>query len=151
MATPPLAPSVLVPQIPVAMEQIVLKALEKRAADRYAHMDDLLAALQEPARYVEQHGGAGFLAGPVLRDPSLVGARAAFARVATSPGQAPATTLSGSASSLAAGGEPVRRGKGRTIGLVVAAMVVGGVAVAVVSSGGGRTVAPAAAPPAAAP
>src|SRR5262249_61276027 len=74
MARPPLAPSLIVPHIPEHLELVVLKALEKRADHRYQRMDDMMLALQDPATYVANHGGAGgFLLSPVLRQPAQPG------------------------------------------------------------------------------
>jgi eukaryotic-like serine/threonine-protein kinase len=86
MVMPPLAPSMLVPQIPKDVELVVLKALEKRAEDRYQRMDDLVLAIQDPARYVEAHGGhSGFLASSILRDPAAGAAVAMFTPNPTVP------------------------------------------------------------------
>jgi tRNA A-37 threonylcarbamoyl transferase component Bud32 len=129
MAIPPLAPSLLAPQISPHVEQVVLKALEKRAEHRYAWMDDMVAALHDPVAYVEAHGGtAGFLVSPVLRDPALVGSRAAIAMLHnTAGGRAASTTLGGSAAQRTAA--PAARGsRARIFGIaaaVVAAVVVG--------------------------
>jgi serine/threonine-protein kinase len=111
MAIPPLAPSLIAPQIPPHVEQVVLKALEKRAEHRYARMDDMILALRDPVQYVEARGGsAGFLVSPVLRDPALAGPRAAIAMFAT--GQSASTTLGGSAAQTAV---PVSSRASRTI------------------------------------
>ncbi|HWS27926.1 MAG TPA: protein kinase, partial [Xanthomonadales bacterium] len=42
---PPIKPSVLWPDIPRALEEVILKCLEKKPADRYASVADLLVAL----------------------------------------------------------------------------------------------------------
>jgi hypothetical protein len=69
MAIPPLAPSLIAPQIGEHVELIVLKALEKAPDRRYGRMEDMIIALQDPRRYVEANGGsAAFLTSPVLRD-----------------------------------------------------------------------------------
>ena len=117
MASPPLAPSAVVPQIPELIELVVLKALEKRSVDRYPSMDDMMLALQDPAQYIQAHGDhAGFLSSPVLRDPSLAGPRAAMAILHAAPGHAVPTTLSGSAS------QPTGISAGRPRNRLVAAL-----------------------------
>jgi serine/threonine-protein kinase len=42
---PPIKPSLLWPDIPRALEEVILKCLEKKPADRYASATDLLVAL----------------------------------------------------------------------------------------------------------
>jgi serine/threonine-protein kinase len=42
---PPIKPSLLWPDIPRALEEVILKCLEKKPADRYASAADLLVAL----------------------------------------------------------------------------------------------------------
>ena len=119
MATPPLAPSVIAPQISEQVELVVLKALEKCADNRYQQMDDMTLALQDPARYIETHGGrAGFLASIVLRDPALAGSRPAMAMFTISPGQPAPTTLGGSAAQLT-GTRPAKPRNRLLIGLAL--------------------------------
>jgi serine/threonine-protein kinase len=123
MTTPPLAPSAVVPQVPEFIELVVLKALEKRPDDRYPRMDDMMLALQDPAQYIQAHGGrAGFLASPVLRDPALVGSRAVIAMLHAAPGHAAPTTLSGSASQVR-GARPTRSRKRLAAALALGAGV----------------------------
>jgi len=58
----PRMPSAIRPAIPLHLELICLKALEKRPAERFGDMEQFLLALQDPAGFVEAHGGAeGFL------------------------------------------------------------------------------------------
>jgi serine/threonine-protein kinase len=117
IATPPLAPSAIDPRIPEHVELVVLKALEKRADHRYAHMTDMALALQDPGRYVETHGGkAGFLASPVRRGPAPAPPPAPPA--ATTP----PTTLGGTAAQLA-GPRPPGRGMPVGVALWIASAV----------------------------
>src|SRR5262249_30826087 len=45
------------------VEQVVMKALEKRPEMRYPNMDEMIRAMSDPVGYVEAHGGVGgFLA-----------------------------------------------------------------------------------------
>ncbi|HEY0255536.1 MAG TPA: serine/threonine-protein kinase, partial [Kofleriaceae bacterium] len=41
------------------VEQVVLKALEKRPDMRYPNMDEMIRAMADPVGYVESHGGVG--------------------------------------------------------------------------------------------
>ena len=44
------------------VEEVVLKALEKRPDMRYPTMDEIIRAMADPVGYVEAHGGGqGFL------------------------------------------------------------------------------------------
>ena len=126
MAMPPLAPSVLVPQISEYVELIVLKALEKRADNRYQRVDDMTLAFQDPVHYVESHGGrTGFLASPIQRDPGMTGAGAAVAMFTPAPSRAvQPTTLGGSAAQVT-GPAPAKRRRGGFVRIVIAG---GGVA-----------------------
>jgi serine/threonine-protein kinase len=49
----PRAPTRLNPRIPISLEQVVLKALEKNASDRYQSMNDLIAALEASVSHAE--------------------------------------------------------------------------------------------------
>jgi eukaryotic-like serine/threonine-protein kinase len=119
MAIPPLAPSLIAPQIGEHVELIVLKALEKAPDRRYGRMEDMSIALQDPRRYVEANGGsAAFLTSPVLRDPALVGSRAAMALIASATGRVVSTTLGGSAAQMNAA--QARSGMSRTGKLAIA-------------------------------
>jgi eukaryotic-like serine/threonine-protein kinase len=130
MAIPPLAPSLIAPQIPEHVELIVLKALEKSADLRYARMEDMIVALQDPRRYVEANGGsAAFLTSPVLRDPALAGSKAAMALIASATGRAASTTLGGSAAQATAAVKP---GMSRTGKLAIAAGIAATLAVGLV-------------------
>jgi hypothetical protein len=135
IATPPLAPLAIDPRIPEHVELVVLKALEKRADHRYAHMTDMALALQDPERYVETHGGkAGFVASPIRRGPAPAPSPApapAAVTTASTPrsiqrpgshaGSAP-TTLGGTAAQLA-GTRPPGRGMRVGVALWIASAV----------------------------
>jgi serine/threonine-protein kinase len=135
IATPPLAPSAIIPQLPEHLELVVLKALEKRADHRYPHMTDMALALQDPVRYVETHGGkARFLASPIRRDPAAHAASMPTTMLAISgPGveRAIPTTLGGTAAQLTGAGVSSR---GMRVGVALwmaAALAVAGAAVGV--------------------
>jgi hypothetical protein len=153
MAFPPLAPSLIVPQISPHLEQVVLKALEKRQEHRYARMDDMILALRDPVQYVEAQG-PGFLVSPVLRDPALVGSRAAMAIFGTGAGQG-GTTLGGAAGQTAGPQTKQRTGRAIKLGLAggVAAVIAVAIAMSVrhappeTSPGGTVAQSPVAAPP----
>lgn len=95
MAMPPLAPSLLDPQISPHLELVVLKALEKQRADRYESMDEMAAALRDPVSYVEARGGLkGFLRSPISRDPDRSSAGAAIEALSfRTPSHGVVTTL----------------------------------------------------------
>lgn len=62
LTQPPIAPSHY-RLLPAHVEQVVMKALEKRPELRYPSMDEFRFALLDPMNYVETHGGLGeFLA-----------------------------------------------------------------------------------------
>ncbi len=64
-ATPP-PPSTIRGLIPPHVEQIVMKALEKRPENRYPTMEEFMRAITDPVGYVEGHGGvARFIATPL--------------------------------------------------------------------------------------
>jgi eukaryotic-like serine/threonine-protein kinase len=133
MAIPPLAPSLITPQISPHLEQVVLKALEKRPEHRYARMDDMMLALRDPVQYVETQG-LGFLVSPVLRDPALAGSRAAMAIFATGAGQGGSTTLGGAAAQTTPPQAKPRSGRAIKLGLAGGAAAVIAAAVAIGAS-----------------
>jgi serine/threonine protein kinase len=55
----PQAPSTIRGLIPPHVEQIVMKALEKRPENRYPTMEEYMRAIADPVGYVESHGGLG--------------------------------------------------------------------------------------------
>ncbi|HEX3475145.1 MAG TPA: serine/threonine-protein kinase, partial [Kofleriaceae bacterium] len=128
MAIPPLAPSLMAPQLSPHLEQVVLKALEKRPEHRYAQMDDMVLALRDPVQYVEAQG-PGFLVSPVLRDPALTGSRAAMAMFATGAGVS-STTLGGAAAQTANLQARPRSGRALKLGLAGGVAAVVAVAIA---------------------
>jgi eukaryotic-like serine/threonine-protein kinase len=127
MTRPPLAPSRIVPHIPEHLELVVLKALEKRPDDRFQQVDDMILALQDPAKYVTTHGGpTGFLLSPVVREPAGAGSTTVAASTSSASHPVP-TTMSGSASQLVSM-PPVPTGKRFPVGF---ALAVGGFVVAI--------------------
>ncbi len=134
------------------VEQVVLKALEKRQEMRYPNMDEMIRAMADPVGYVEAHGGVqGFLSreltpstaplpaarltpSPLTPIPSMYTPAPGTLTHNTGVGAQSPTTLS------AANGQ-VAAGRGKT-GFVIAGVLVVGAAiagVAVVLGGGKRT------------
>jgi len=119
--TPPLAPTMLNSRIPVPLEQVVLKALEKSATDRYQSMSALIAALEDAASYAESTLRA--LRIPLKADAASPARSSAGAESKTQPVKplpaSGATPLSGSIARL---GEALasrrRRGLAITMGVV---------------------------------
>ena len=62
----PARPSSLRDGIPPHVEAVVMKALAKSPDARYPSMEELMKALDDPAGYVDAHGGLdGFVAGTI--------------------------------------------------------------------------------------
>jgi eukaryotic-like serine/threonine-protein kinase len=139
LTQPPTPPTTIRGIIPPHVEQIVLKALEKRPEMRYPTMDEMSKAMADPVGYVESHGGiANFLATPLAatNDPVPPISRltpSPITRLTPVPGAlGTPTTLGGAAGAVA------RSGK-KPIGLFIgigAAVVAAAVAVVVITSGG---------------
>jgi serine/threonine-protein kinase len=115
VSEPPLPPSALRPGIPPALEAVVLRALEKEPARRFADADEFLAALEHARRAVPDHVGAVAAPMPTSMLPPVDPPTSAYAPYV------PAEPLP----------EPERRDGGRwwmalLAGLLVAALVVGG-------------------------
>ncbi|MBK9072450.1 MAG: serine/threonine protein kinase [Myxococcales bacterium] len=108
----PERPSLHNPQLPPAIEAVILKALEKRPDNRYPNMTEFAAAINDPAGYVNRYGGLHeFTHTPIpgISSPS----RPMAATMMASPGQAAGvapppmppsdpTTMSSGAGQLAA-------------------------------------------------
>jgi serine/threonine-protein kinase len=142
----PAAPSTIRGVIPPHVEQIVMKALQKRPDDRYPTMDDFMRAMADPVGYVEANGGiAGFASarlmpqgGPVPTTsrltPSPLSPMTPVPGAVTGIGVQTPTTLGGSAGEVA-GGAGKKSKTGLYIGLGAAAAAIG-VGVALLASGG---------------
>jgi serine/threonine-protein kinase len=115
VSEPPVPPSALRPGIPPALEAVVLRALEKEPARRFADADEFLAALEHARRTVPDHVGAVAAPMPTSMLPPLDPPTSAYAPYV------PAEPLP----------DPEPRDGGRwwialLAGLLVAALVVGG-------------------------
>ena len=142
-AAPP-KPSTLLGIIPPHVEQVILKALEKRPEMRFPTMDEMSKAMADPVGYVENHGGmGGFLQAPLVatNDPippvSRLTPSPLTGPLTPVPGhmQATPTTLGGAAGSTTAPGGKKPIGLFIGIGAVVAAAAI---AFVVLSGGGGK-------------
>lgn len=67
----PVPPSSIRAGIAPHLEAICMKALAKKADDRFPSMDEFMRALLDPVGYVDAHGGlAGFLGATLTEDPN---------------------------------------------------------------------------------
>ncbi len=149
LTQPPVPPSQYRMMSP-HVEQVVLKALEKRAEMRFPTMDEFIRAMSDPVGYVESHGGiTGFLQrqlmpssaplppvrltpGPMTPVPGLTPPPGALTAgmMPSQPGVTP-TTLS------AAAGQ-VQTAKSKTPFIIAAAVTVALAVVAVVLLAGNK-------------
>ncbi len=124
------------------VEQVVMKALEKRVELRYPTMDEFIRAMADPVGYVEAHGGVGgFLAKQLMpSNTPLPPVRPTPAVLTPIPGistPAPGTLTSPSPTTLSAAAGQVGSPRSKT-GFVIAGVLVvaaAGVGVFVVMSG----------------
>ena len=143
----PAAPSTIRGLIPPHVEQVVLKALEKRPDMRYPTMEDMMRALADPVGYVEANGGlAGFR--NAMLHPSSQPLHNTGVRLTPSP-LTPMTPVPGTVASISSPGTPTTLGAsagqvepgaggGKKIGLFVGiGVAVAAIAVAAVMLAGG--------------
>ena len=80
----PVPPTTIRGVIPPHVEQVVLKAMEKRPEARFPNMDEMVKALVDPVGYVEAHGGiAGFIKATLV--PTNEAPPAPVSRITPSP------------------------------------------------------------------
>jgi hypothetical protein len=129
--------------IPPHVEQVVMRALEKRPDARFPTIEQMMFAIADPVGYVEAHGGLGAFRGTKLDIASqstlhMTGSRIAPLTPTPLPAVAPhsqTTTLGGAAAEI---GEPPRRRRTPLVlGLVAAFAAAGGIAAVALNRGGG--------------
>jgi beta-lactam-binding protein with PASTA domain/predicted Ser/Thr protein kinase len=116
VSEPPMPPSALRPGLPPALEGVVLRALEKEPARRFADADEFLTALEHASTAVPDHVGV---------------AAAAPMPTSAMPPVGPPTSVYAPYAPAEPPPEPEHRDGGRwwialLAGLIVAALVVGG-------------------------
>ena len=142
----PVPPRSIKADIPPHVEQIVLKAMEKRPENRFPNMDEMVKAMVDPVGYVDSHGGlAGFIQATLV--PNDIPAQLPVSRLTPSPlspltpppgamvaQTAGPTTLGGSTGQQVASSGGSRKGLFIVLGLGLAAVAA---AVVVLAAGGG--------------
>jgi serine/threonine-protein kinase len=150
MEAPP-PPSTLRTGLTPHLEVVILRALMKQPADRFATMRELANALGDPQQYVESHGGlSGFLPAPQRPKPPTA-PQIAIARGTVVPPATASTTLTHSAGQRPTGEVIAARKSRAPLAIGVAAVVATGLAVTIATRMGGSKTNPEAAAPVAAP
>jgi eukaryotic-like serine/threonine-protein kinase len=129
--------------IPPHVEQVVLRALEKRPDNRFPNIEQMMFAIADPVGYVEAHGGlAGFRSSALssASQPTVAMTSTQIAPLTPLPGTVlmptKSTTLGGAAGSVEVA--PVKKRKaGLWIGLVALFAAAGGAVAFVMNRGDG--------------
>jgi eukaryotic-like serine/threonine-protein kinase len=135
---PPVPPRTYEPDVPPALEAVVMTALAKRPSERFRSAEEFSAALTEVRRQIDpsstgQHTMVlGAVAGEAAAQTTLM--------AANSPPSQPTTTLPAKSGTAQ---PPANKKRNRTTGIVIALIVVLGIAavaaVLLISRGGGSS------------
>src|SRR5574341_1409189 len=147
MNDPLTSPRDMIPELPQAVERVVLKSLAKNPADRYAHAGEMRDALKDAIAAVADAAQPGVATGPVsARDvaaatqPGMAGSGAVTRQAGAVPVQDEGFTQP------LAGPQAARRGLPgwlwAVVGVIALAVVIGGLLVSGVLGGGGAVEAP---------
>jgi serine/threonine-protein kinase len=123
---PPVPPSTYEPDIPPALEAVVMTALAKRPSERYRSAEEFSAALNDVRRQLDpaSTGQHTMILGAAAGEAA---AQTALMAASTPPSQ-PTATAPLAASPAAAARPPAKKKRNRTTAIVIALIVVLGIA-----------------------